>query len=60
VIEIPYTKGSRKAKAAMKKRYGKRWARVYYGRAMKLGKGKTPHARANSIYTKGRKIRKRR
>lgn len=50
---MPYNKGARKAKAAMKKKYGSRWKRVYYGRAMKFGKGKSPHARANSVYGKG-------
>lgn len=45
----------------MQKRYGSRWKRVYYGRASKFGKGKTPHAKANSIYSKGKhRIRSRR
>ena len=51
---MPYNKGAMKAKNAMKKRYGARWKRVYYGRAMKYGKkGQRPHTKANSIYGKG-------
>ena len=55
----PYTLGSKLAMAAIKKRYGKNWAHVFYGRANKLGTGKAPHTRANSIFTKGRKQVKR-
>lgn len=49
-----YGKGSRKAMSAMKKRYGSRWKRVFYGRANKYGKGKSNAAKANSIYGKGK------
>lgn len=59
---MPYNRGSRKAMAAMKKRYGSRWKRVFYGKANKYKKraGKRPHTRANATYRKGAKLRRRR
>lgn len=51
-----YSAGSKEALAAMKKRYGaKKGTSIFYAKANKLGKGKTPLAKANSVYTKKRK-----
>jgi len=57
---MPLTKGSRKALRAMQKRYGKaKGKRVFYAKAMKLGRGRRPHTRANSVYTRGhRQVRR--
>ena len=49
-----YSKGSRKALTAMKKKYGsKKGTSVFYAKANKYGKGKARSARANSVYSKG-------
>lgn len=49
-----YSKGSRKALAAMKKKYGsKKGTSVFYALANKRGKGKTRASKANSVYSKG-------
>jgi len=56
-----YSKGSRKALAAMRKRYGKKkGTSVFYAKANKYGRGKTNSAKANSVYSKGSRRRKRR
>lgn len=60
-----YSKGSRKALSAMKKRYGaKKGTSIFYAKANKYGKrGKSNAKKANSIYSKGAhriKSRKRR
>lgn len=51
---MPYNKGAQKAMRAFKRRYGANWRRYFYGRASKYGKGKTPHAKANSVFGKGK------
>lgn len=50
-----YSKGARKARAAMRKRYGKKKGdRIFYAKANKYGKrGKSRSSKANSIYSKG-------
>ena len=50
-----YSKGSNKALAAMKKRYGsKKGTSVFYAKSNKYGKRKQSNAtKANSIYSKG-------
>lgn len=50
-----YSKGSNKALAAMKKRYGaKKGTSVFYAKANKFAKRKqSPAKKANSIYSKG-------
>jgi len=56
-----YSKGSRKALAAMRKRYGKKkGTSVFYAKANKYGRGKSNSAKANSVYSKGSRRRKRR
>jgi len=58
-----YSKGSRKALAAMKKRYGaKKGTSVFYAKANKYGKrGISRAKKANSVYSKGaHRVRKRR
>jgi len=57
-----YSKGSRKALAAMRKRYGKKkGTSVFYAKANKYGKRGTSNAtKANSVYSKGRKLKSRR
>ena len=58
-----YSKGSKKALAAMRKRYGKkRGTSIFYAKANKYGKRGLSNARkANSIYSKGKHaIRRRR
>ena len=58
MIEIPrraYSKGSRKALRAMRKRYGtKKGTSVFYAKANKYGKrGSSRAKKANSVYSKG-------
>lgn len=51
-----YSKGSRKALSAMKKRYGaKKGTSIFYAKANKYGSRKTKSnaRRANSVYSKG-------
>ena len=59
-----YSKGAKKALAAMRKRYGKkRGTSIFYAKANKYGKGKSNAKKANSVYKKGAhrvKSRKRR
>lgn len=59
---MPYNSGARKAMSAMKKRYGSRWKRVYFGKAMKTAKRKgvkgKPHTKANATYKRKRRRRR--
>jgi hypothetical protein len=50
-----YSKGSRKALSAMKKRYGaKKGTSIFYAKSNKYGKrGKSNATKANSVYSKG-------
>lgn len=59
---MPLKGGARKALSAMKKRYGsKRGTSIFYAKANKYGKkGKSPDAKARSVYKKGGHLRKRR
>lgn len=56
-----YNKGSRKALAAMRKRYGKkRGTSIFYARANKFGRrGRSNASKANSVYGKGKHTVKR-
>jgi hypothetical protein len=65
VVEIPtraYSKGARKALSAMRKRYGKKkGTSIFYAKANKFGKrGKSNAKKANSTYSKGSRLRRRR
>ena len=57
-----YSKGSRKALSAMKKRYGaKKGTSIFYAKSNKYGKrGMSRAAKANSIYSKGARFTRRR
>lgn len=56
-----YSKGARKALAAMRKRYGKKkGTSIFYAKANKFGRGKSNAKKANSTYSKGSKLRRRR
>jgi hypothetical protein len=55
-----YSKGARKALAAMRKRYGKKkGTSIFYAKANKFGKrGKSNAKKANSTYSKGSRLRR--
>jgi len=54
---MPLKGGARKARASMRKAYGKvKGDRIFWARANKLGKkGKSRDAKARSVYKKGGK-----
>lgn len=56
-----YSKGAKKALAAMRKRYGsKKGTSVFYAKANKYGRGRSNAKKANSVYAKGaHRVRKR-
>lgn len=58
-----YSKGSRKALAAMRKRYGaKKGTSIFYAKSNKYGKkGQSRAKKANSVYSRGsHRIKRRR
>jgi hypothetical protein len=60
-LVMPYNKGAKKTRRAMRRRYGKKKGnRVFYATANKRGRGKSRTARVNNAYRKRRTTRKRR